>query len=431
MAGSNRRGAGPMFRACLLLHCLAAVRGEGEREGNLGLAPHGEGGLKPRHGRRLLEPSLDEVLLVGKLDGTVTALELETGRVLWSFDSGSPLVSSGKSHGDGRPPVSHVFPGADGALYRVQSGGASAKLENFGITVPELVENSPSLTDNGSLILGSQTSTLFYIDMQTGELLRTLSSKDVIDADISSDKEISKAPILPMGRRDYVVQSVDYATGVVQWNVSFSVMHQLEMAIVKDSEAVVGFLSGNPAPESAKSATDGVNLEWGADYSLHAKDPTSGLDKWDISFPTPPVVAYTLQGGGRDVLPLWSPDYGLSPAALTSSPGVWTSKDEHVFIGAIAGGGLYALPAPSGASKEALGIRNPNIAATAVVHLEDTSQWKMVQVEPGITTELEGLICVVGVQTVERPEAPPDWLPPPNKSTPEVVSGKEHVQCLC
>ena len=77
----------------------------------------------------MLSPALDDVLLVGKLDGTLTALELQTGQVLWSFDSGAPLVSSGKGLSAGSSIVPHVFPGADGTLYRVQRGGVGAKIE--------------------------------------------------------------------------------------------------------------------------------------------------------------------------------------------------------------------------------------------------------------------------------------------------------------
>lgn len=43
------------------------------------------------------------------------------------------------------------------------------------MTVSELVENSPSLTADGSAILGSLSTTLYYIDSVTGSLLRTVS----------------------------------------------------------------------------------------------------------------------------------------------------------------------------------------------------------------------------------------------------------------
>jgi hypothetical protein len=57
--------------------------------------------------------------VVSLLDGHVVALSPSTGRVLWGFDSGGPLVSA-KQPEQGRSSSLHVFPGAapdDGGLY--------------------------------------------------------------------------------------------------------------------------------------------------------------------------------------------------------------------------------------------------------------------------------------------------------------------------
>ena len=45
------------------------------------------------------------------LDGHVVALNPASGQVLWTFDSGAPLVSAKQT------PGLNVFPGADGGLY--------------------------------------------------------------------------------------------------------------------------------------------------------------------------------------------------------------------------------------------------------------------------------------------------------------------------
>lgn len=59
-----------------------------------------------------------EVLVVSLLDGHVVAVEPETGRLLWTFDSGAPLVSSKQaSVKSPSSPAFNVFPGADGGLY--------------------------------------------------------------------------------------------------------------------------------------------------------------------------------------------------------------------------------------------------------------------------------------------------------------------------
>lgn len=56
------------------------------------------------------------MLIVSLLDGHVVALDQNTGRVLWTFDSGAPLVSARQSYASSQGGL-NVFPGTDGGLY--------------------------------------------------------------------------------------------------------------------------------------------------------------------------------------------------------------------------------------------------------------------------------------------------------------------------
>lgn len=56
-----------------------------------------------------------DVLIVSLLDGHVVALDQSTGRVVWTFDSGAPLVSAKQSFSSSQG--LNVFPGTDGGLY--------------------------------------------------------------------------------------------------------------------------------------------------------------------------------------------------------------------------------------------------------------------------------------------------------------------------
>lgn len=68
------------------------------------------------------------------LDGRVVALEADSGQVLWTFASGSPLLSSQQS-GLAKLARMAVFPGVDGGLYAYHgTEGANAKLEVGGVT---------------------------------------------------------------------------------------------------------------------------------------------------------------------------------------------------------------------------------------------------------------------------------------------------------
>lgn len=55
------------------------------------------------------------MLIVTLLDGHVVALDQHTGRVLWTFDSGAPLVSAKQNVASSQG--LNVFPGTDGGLY--------------------------------------------------------------------------------------------------------------------------------------------------------------------------------------------------------------------------------------------------------------------------------------------------------------------------
>ena len=178
------------------------------------------------------------------LDGTLVAVDPGSGRLLWTFDSGSPLVSASGAAEEG----SHVgtgsavqpccptaiFPGVDGALYAYKQDGelgrglevkstdlmthpsfhqagmhvASPKTPRWSscearhaalevtaalsssehtaegrlcclrcgqrlpLSVQEVVEEAPSLTEDGALVVGSRTTTVFLVDPGTGRLER-------------------------------------------------------------------------------------------------------------------------------------------------------------------------------------------------------------------------------------------------------------------
>lgn len=62
------------------------------------------------------------------LDGRVVALDTNSGSILWTFDSGSPLVSVKQS--EAAAPGLNIFPGVDGGLYAYHGlDQSTAKLE--------------------------------------------------------------------------------------------------------------------------------------------------------------------------------------------------------------------------------------------------------------------------------------------------------------
>lgn len=57
------------------------------------------------------------IFLISLLDGRIAAVDEETGRRLWVFDTGQPLVSNKGIAGQTAADKSTIFPGADGSLY--------------------------------------------------------------------------------------------------------------------------------------------------------------------------------------------------------------------------------------------------------------------------------------------------------------------------
>lgn len=116
-------------------------------------------------------------------NGRLVALDPGTGEEVWSFDSGAPLVSSAASWDaapapGSRPPGPQdiVFPGTDGSLYvaREGPGTPSVRVERLPVKVADLVGLAPSPAADGSLVLGSQHTTVYVLDGDTGQLLRTV-----------------------------------------------------------------------------------------------------------------------------------------------------------------------------------------------------------------------------------------------------------------
>ena len=152
------------------------------------------------HRRTILTHSISGLLLVGRIDGSVSAVEGETGNIRWTFDSGSPLVSTSQDVSSNV----QVFPGIDGSIYVLHDIGSSSSNDDHAnmpklevratalrvtslssyttsvvqlsrVTVADLVENSPSMAADGSVIVGSLSTTLYYIDSDSGELLKKFS----------------------------------------------------------------------------------------------------------------------------------------------------------------------------------------------------------------------------------------------------------------
>jgi len=111
-------------------------------------------------------------------------------------------------------------------------------------------------------------------------------------------------------------------------------------------------------------SVNGPVLTMGTDNSLHAKDQKTGWKKWSVSFNSAPVVVYTPENAGRNILS-WDTSCAseggggviapISTLPVPLFPGPRGKKiNSRVIVGSVSssGGGLYALPAPALTSQD-------------------------------------------------------------------------------
>jgi hypothetical protein len=69
----------------------------------------------------------DDILVVSLLDGRILGVNPDSGSIIWTFDTGAPLVSVRQSESTADGDAS-IFPGTDGGLYAYHHG-MDARLE--------------------------------------------------------------------------------------------------------------------------------------------------------------------------------------------------------------------------------------------------------------------------------------------------------------
>ena len=94
-------------------------------------------------------------LLASTLDGSLKAIDVETGEIIWEL-SDEPVV---RSPYDSSNPVLPAFlpDPKDGSLYMI-GNGMKEPLKKLPFTIPELVANSPCKSTDGILYTGKHSA---------------------------------------------------------------------------------------------------------------------------------------------------------------------------------------------------------------------------------------------------------------------------------
>lgn len=192
--------------------------------------------------RTLKDWKLSDIAIVATLDGSLHALERESGETRWTIASADATIKSiqaatyNDSVLDGQRDTWIVEPIDDGCLYTFNTKEGLYKLP-FGIK--QLVENSPfTVPGDDKVYVGERRTTLYSIDPKNGNVLQAYGSgfgytstkapkcptRDSLD-ELDDDHECTVADlnakdILKIGRNTYTLTVFNGAATL--WNVTYT-----------------------------------------------------------------------------------------------------------------------------------------------------------------------------------------------------------------
>ena len=306
----------------------------------------------------------DAPLIVVALDGVVRALDADTGRNLWSFDSGGALsgaswdAGSSSSRGEiggGAPADSvattpptdparrrNVFPGVDGALYAHHVvDGSKHVVRRLPVTTRELVDASPSATRDGALVVGRRSSTIYALNPRTGAVVRSVNVDGTITSVASDgDEEEEEEALVYVGRTEYVVRSVDASTGEERWNVTHGELRSL----ARDEETGTLQIGQDRARDAGSYAVGPGNV-------VQSVDEKTGKVRWSKRLSSLPLGVSDARG----------------KVIVENAAQIQGESDGKIIIGAHEGG-LFALPYTANAGD---GLRDGGDSSNALVTISD------------------------------------------------------------
>jgi serine/threonine-protein kinase/endoribonuclease IRE1 len=185
------------------------------------------------HARSLQDWEVEDFVLLATVDGTIHARDRKTGTARWALEvPSSPLVESiyhranRTSFDDTEPEDDFLWivePSQDGSLY-IYSPGQEAGLQKLGLTVKQLVDETPySGTKPAVTYTARKETTLYTIDARTGSILRVFSSRGPFTAgqecrkvdgqDLDPEECETTSGTLVLGRVEYAVAIQNTETG--------------------------------------------------------------------------------------------------------------------------------------------------------------------------------------------------------------------------
>lgn len=223
-------------------------------------------------------------------DGQVHALELGSGRLLWTLKAGEPLVTAHLGQKTQRDNAEFsVVPSLDGSLFLVHEG---QPLRKFPANIKSLALSSPALSEDGITYIGKKEVQVILINKRTGVVGRILSSATSVlgakQPEMYQECSASKCNddmenFWFLTRTDFVVQAFDTVTGIQRWNASFGELSAIDGSL-PENIPVASFLQTGWLPIIGASASGGIR----------AYNPCTGTQLWDFNLHSPLSTAFSV-----------------------------------------------------------------------------------------------------------------------------------------
>ncbi|KAH7417576.1 hypothetical protein BKA64DRAFT_303616 [Cadophora sp. MPI-SDFR-AT-0126] len=184
-------------------------------------------GLGSPHIARSLEDwEVEDFVLLATVDGKLHARERKTGREKWQLSAEMPMVKT-EYHRRNRSTVDPdynpmsvdeylwiVEPSRDGNLFLYVPSGPGRGLINTGLTIKELVEETPYYDETMEVFyIGGKKTSMVTVDANTGDVINYFGSQGVMgnqnckasEGRVDSEEECPKVATLTLGRTEYEV----------------------------------------------------------------------------------------------------------------------------------------------------------------------------------------------------------------------------------
>lgn len=269
-----------------------------------------------------------ELGVFGDQGGMVNAIDMSTGELVWSYETGQGVFNAAASDGD------RVFVGdRSGFLYALDAKTGELQWQ-FDVRVDGrgdgVIEVTPAV-DDGRVYAGASNGLIFAVDAASGELAWTLDA----GAEVYSSPLVVDGTVY-IGSNDptALLYAIDATTGVVQWTAGASVYYSSPAA---DAERV--YVGTNDGKLKAFNRADG-SLAWEQQFGDNVGSSPTVVDGvvYVASFDG---MVYAVNAESGKVI--WS--FLASPNNIVfSSP---TVVNGRVYIGSHVGL-LYGLDAEDG-----------------------------------------------------------------------------------